>query len=129
VNSLKAEKTILIADRNPHVREFLRRELSAADYHVRLAENGKDLLSVIYEDIGIRLVILDPDFPDTDRQGLLDKLQNRLPLLPVILHTYASDCDGLNLAEMFSLAVIIEKSGDSVEQLKKAVFDILDENG
>ncbi|MEE4358070.1 MAG: response regulator [Desulfococcaceae bacterium] len=126
---MKAEKTILIADRNPHVREFLRRELSAADYHVRLAENGKDLLSVIYEDIGIRLVILDPDFPDTDRQGLLDKLQNRLPLLPVILHTYASDCDGLNLAEMFSLAVIIEKSGDSVEQLKKAVFDILDENG
>ncbi len=126
---MKAEKTILIADRNPHVREFLRRELSVADYHVRLAENGKDLLSVIYEDIGIRLVILDPDFPDTDRQGLLDKLQNRLPLLPVILHTYASDCDGLNLAEMFSLAVIIEKSGDSVEQLKKAVFDILDENG
>lgn len=126
---MNAEKTILIADRNPHVREFLRRELSAADYHVRLAENGKDLLSLIYEDINIRLVILDPDFPDTDRQGLLDKLQNRLPLLPVILHTYASDCDGLNLAEMFSLAVIIEKSGDSVEQLKKAVFDILDENG
>jgi len=122
---LKAEKTILIADRNPHVREFLRRELSAAHYHVRLAESGKDLLCTIYKDLGIHLVILDPDFPDMEQDVLLEKLQNRLPLVPVILHTYLSDCENMNLKDMYSLVAVIEKEGGSVEKLITAVSDVL----
>ena len=123
---LKAEKTILIADRNPHVREFLRRELAAADYHVRLAESGKDLLCTVYKELGIHLVILDPDFPDMEQHVLLEKLQNRLPLVPVILHTYLADCENMNLKDMFSVVAVIEKEGGSVEKLISAVSDILD---
>lgn len=122
---MKTEKTILIADRNPHVREFLKREFSAENYHVRLAESGKDLLCAIYKDLTIRLVILDPDFPDMDQHVILEKLQNRLPLLPVILHTYLSDCESMNLKDMYSIVAVIEKEGGSVEKLTVAVSDIL----
>ncbi|MGE0087500.1 MAG: response regulator [Desulfococcaceae bacterium] len=122
---MKKETTILIADRNPHVREFLRRELSAAHYHVRLAESGKDLLCAIYKDPGIGLVILDPDFPDMDQHILLEKLQNRLPMLPVILHTYLSDCESMNLKDMYCVVGLIEKEGGSVEKLIVAVSDVL----
>ena len=39
--------TILIADRNRHVREFLRRELMAEDYCVEVAKDGREVLLMI----------------------------------------------------------------------------------
>jgi len=114
---------ILIADRNPHVREFLKREMSAAGYQVQTAETGQEVLKCVYKDESLDLLILDTDLPDTDEAVILQKLKNRLPYLPVILHTLPLNETGAR--KILTAEKIVDKSGSSVEQLKKAVFEIL----
>ena len=115
--------TILIADRNPHVREFLKREMMADGYRVRLAENGRQLLKLVYHHDHLDLLIVDPDLPDIDVSSLLTKLQNRIPSLPVVVHTFLSDySDHLDVLQAFPF---VEKRGSSIERLKKVVFDSL----
>ena len=120
---MKQEVYILIADRNPHVREFIKREMMADGYRVRLAENGRQLLKWIYHNERLDLLIVDPDLPDIDVSSLLTKLQDRIPFLPVVVHTFLSDySDHLDVLQSFPF---VEKKGSSIEHLKKVVFDIL----
>lgn len=51
--------TILIADRNRHVRELLRREFEADGYRVRLARDDRQVLTVINSAEPLDLLILD----------------------------------------------------------------------
>ena len=78
---MKKEYKILIADRNSHVREFLKREMLAEGYIVQLAENGREVLKWTYSREPIDLLILDPDLPDAEESLLLKKAQakNSLP--------------------------------------------------
>ena len=120
---MEKEFKILVADRNQHVREFLKRELMAEGYRVRLAKNVQEVLKQVYHSETLDLLILDPDLPGTDKLALLKKLQNRIPALPVVVHTYLADyTDYTN--ELSKLA-FVEKSGSSVESLKKMVHEIL----
>lgn len=115
--------TILIADRNPHVREFLRREMMAEGYRVRLAKNGHEVLRWIYHYEPLDLVILDLDLPDANDAPLLDKLNDRIPTLPVVVHTLSTDDVAANGDSL--PVVFVEKEGDSIENLKKVVADML----
>jgi DNA-binding NtrC family response regulator len=119
--------TILIADRNPNVREFLKREMMAEGYRVRLAKNGREVLRWIYHYEPLDLVILDLDLPDASDVPLLEKLNDRIPSLPVVVHTFSTDYDTpINV----SLPVaFVEKEGNSIEGLKKVVIDILGKKG
>jgi len=120
---VEKEFKILVADRNQRVREFLKRELMAEGYRVRLAKNVQEVLKKVYHSETLDLLILDPDLPGTDKLALLKKLQNRIPALPVVVHTYLADyTDYTN--ELSKLA-FVEKSGSSVESLKKMVHEIL----
>ena len=120
---MKQVFNILIADRNPHVREFLKREMMADGYQVRLAENGRQLLKLVYHHDHLDLLIVDPDLPDIDVSSLLTKLQNRIPSLPVVVHTFLSDySDHPDVLQAFPF---VEKKGSSIERLKKVVFDSL----
>lgn len=120
---MEKEFKILVADRNQHVREFLKRELMAEGYRVRLAKNVQEVINKVYHTETLDLLILDPDLPGTDKLALLKKLQNRIPALPVVVHTYLADyTDTTNeLSKLF----FVEKSGNSVENLKKVVHEIL----
>jgi DNA-binding NtrC family response regulator len=120
---VEKEFKILVADRNQHVREFLKRELMTEGYRVRLAKNVQEVLKQVYHTETLDLLILDPDLPGSDKLALLKKLQNRIPALPVVVHTYLADyTDYTN--ELSKLA-FVEKSGSSVESLKKMVHEIL----
>jgi len=120
---VEKEFKILVADRNQHVREFLKRELKAEGYRVWLAKNVQEVLRKVYHSETLDLLILDPDLPGTDKLSLLKKLQNRIPALPVVVHTYLADyTDYTN--ELNKLA-FVEKSGSSVENLKNMVHEIL----
>jgi DNA-binding NtrC family response regulator len=114
---------ILVADRNQHVREFLKRELMAEGYRVRLAKNVQEVLKKVYHPETLDLLILDPDLPGTDKLALLKKLQNRIPALPVVVHTYLTDYN--DYTNELSKLAFVEKSGSSVESLKKMVHEIL----
>ena len=120
---VKRKHTLLITDRNPHVREFLKRELTAAGYRVCIAENGRQTLKWVYSNEPIDLMILDPDLPDAEDSSLLIQLRNRIPVLPVVYHTFSPDCAGASA--VLEPEAFVEKGGSSIEGLKQAVLDIL----
>jgi CheY-like chemotaxis protein len=114
---------ILVADRNPHIRKFLKRELAAAGYNVWIAENAKELLKHVYGHKQINLLVLDPDFPGIDATDLYQKLAVQLPQLSVVLHGISRTDDHFDGAGNSVLR--IEKNGSSVEVLKQTIRDIL----
>jgi len=107
--------TIVIADRNPHVRGFLQREMSREGYRIRLAENARDLLQWAFNQEPVDLIILDPDLPDAVDAHLLDALQERMPLVPVVIHTHYPNA----LPAARPAFIPVEKGGSSVERLKQ----------
>lgn len=123
VTSLEKEFTILIADRNRHVRELLKREMMAEGYGVRLAKNGREVLKQVYQYEPLDLLILDLDLPDADEVEILESIEDRIPAVPVVVHTFLSDY--ANKSAVLRTAVFVEKKGSSIESLKKAVFDVL----
>lgn len=115
--------TILIADRNPHIREFLKREMLAEGYRPQLVKNGREVLQWINDEKPLDLLILDLDLPDIVESALLERLKDRSPALPVVVHTYLQEY--VTHPHVLSAAVLVEKSGDSIDLLKKAVSETL----
>ncbi len=118
---------ILIADRNPHVRNLLKREMTAAGFRVSLAENGAQVLALAYARHRIDLLIIDPDLPDVDPVELLNKLQNRIPRLPTIVHAFRADFE--MWPDMVRQFEIVEKRGSSIDRLNQAVMHRLAADG
>ncbi len=114
--------TLLIADRNRHVREFLKRELIAEGYRVKVAKNGQEVLKWAYHQAPLDLLILDMDLPDASEIPVLEIIADRIPVLPVVIHSFSSDyCNHLSYP---GITAFVEKSGNSVEQLKKVVSNV-----
>jgi len=116
--------TILAADRNPHVRDFLKREMMAEGFQVDLAKNAREVLERVYQNESIDLVIIDPDMPDASQEELLAQLSDRIPNLPVVIHSFSTEC-AYQTEGPFDVA-FVEKEGKSIEALKKIVREILD---
>jgi DNA-binding NtrC family response regulator len=116
--------SILIADRNRHVRDFLKREMTAAGYRLQLAKDGREILRWIRSGEPFDLIILDPDLPDAGEIKILKTLQDQMPALPVVIHTFLSDYTQLP-ADMRSSTLVV-KNGDSIDNLKKMVAQILE---
>jgi DNA-binding NtrC family response regulator len=119
---MKKEFTILVADRNPHVRKFLARELSLEGFKVLLAENANKIVRRTYHAEPIDLIIIDPDLFDEDQGTLIKQLQNRTPMLPVVIHSLQSGYEPYSAGN--GQAIFIEKREDSIEHLKKIAYDI-----
>ncbi len=117
------EYTILIADRNRHVREFLRREMTAEGYRVRLANTCEEVLKWVFDQKPLDLLILDPDLPDASGLALLDKIEDRIPTLPVVIHTLLSDYSSDSATS--NITAFVEKKGNSIKRLKEVVFEVL----
>ncbi len=123
---MEKDFTLLIADRNPHVRTFLQREMTAAGYQTRLAENAREVLKWAFQSESPDLIILDPDLPDADEAHMLEHLMDRIPRLPVVMHTYPSEY-GSGLKDKKDV-VFVEKGGRSIERLKQVVYETLVEH-
>jgi len=119
---MKKEFTILVADRNPHVRKFLARELSLEGFKVLLAENANKIVNGTYHTEPIDLIIIDPALFDGDQDVLIKQLQNRTPMLPVVIHSFQSDDEPYPADSRHTF--FIEKREDSIERLKKIANDI-----
>ena len=120
---MKKNFTLLIADRNPHVRTLLQREMTAAGYRVRVADKGREVLKLAFQGEPLDLIILDPDLPDADESNVLEHLLDRIPVLPVVLHTYSSEHRS-NFKNMNEV-IFVEKRGSSIERLKQVVHETL----
>ncbi len=119
----KKEVTILVADRNPHVREFLRRELVGEGYGVRLARNGQETLDHLETPGGIDLLILDPDLPQGEDLELLEEIRGRDPGLPIVVHAFYDDY--ILRSRTTANTAFVEKEGNSVDRLKAVISQVL----
>ena len=120
---MEKKSIILIADRNPHVRDFLMREMRKEGYSIRVAKNGREVLKWAYDPDLVDLLILDLDLPDAGEIEILKKLNNRVPPLPVIVHSFLSDYN--NHLDTFNAAAYVEKEGGSIDRLKEVVSELL----
>lgn len=114
--------TILVADRNRRIRQFLMRELAAEGYRVLLAEDRNDLLRIIRRDDTLDLLILDDDLLVPEESQIVEQLGNRIPPLPLIVHSYSRECVETSLAR--EAAALVEKKGN-IGELKNAVDRVL----
>jgi DNA-binding NtrC family response regulator len=123
---MKKEFNLLIVDRNPHIRNFLKREMQTEGHHVQLARNAKEVLKIIYSPEPIDLIIIDLDLPGTSELNLLKCLEDRSPALPLVIHSdlfYYSESTSL-----ISKATFVPKQGNSSETLKDVVRNLLKES-
>jgi len=115
--------TLLVVDRNPYIRSFLQRELSAEGYEVGLATNGCQTMEWVGSNRSLDLIIIDPDLPDEYGAELIHKLHAIIPNLPIVVHTLFSASQKYHKTK--EVAACIEKSGGSIEQLKAVVSKIV----
>jgi len=114
---------ILIADRNRHVRDFLRRELAAEGYVVEVARDGREVLGRINGDDPPHLLILDLEIPYLDEPEVWFRLKDRQPSLPVVIHTFLPEYP-TNLTLPIA-ATFLEKKGDT-DLLKTVVAQVIE---
>lgn len=113
---------ILVADRNRHVREFLRRELRAEGYQVEVARDGRELLNLLCGDEPPHLLILDLEIPYLDELEIWVLLKDRRPPLPVVIHTFLPEYPEHLTVPL--AAAFLEKKGDT-DELKAIVADLI----
>lgn len=115
--------TILIADRNRHVRDFLRREFMADGYAVELAGDDRELLSFIDASEPPDLLIVDLEMPCSEGPDVMETLLARNPLLPVVVHTFLSEEAAQEMCGR--AAAFLEKRGNNIDHLKETVLRVL----
>jgi DNA-binding response OmpR family regulator len=116
---------ILIADRNRHVGEFLRRELTAEGYRVEVVRDGRELLGKLDGDDSPQLLILDLEIPYLEELQIWSRLQECRPPLPVVVHTFLPAYP--THLTVPQAAAFLEKKGDT-DQLKSVVAEVLKRN-
>lgn len=112
------EFQILIIDRNPNVREFLKREFSRGRFHARTAKDGVEALEILAKGEPVDLVVLDPDTPSTGGAAFLKRLKREHAGLPVVLHVLGGE-EGAQGA-FAGAAAVVEKGGDPARLLAVA---------
>jgi CheY-like chemotaxis protein len=113
---------ILIADRNRHVRELLRRELGQEGYRVEVARDGRELLERLAGPEPPDLLILDLEVPYLDEVALWERLKGREPAIPVLIHTFGPE--DRTPGPGAPVVLFLEKRGDT-DHLKAAVMDAI----
>jgi len=116
---------ILIVERNPRMRDFLRREFAKRSFMVEGASCGTELFAKLDCGIATHILILDVNTSEASGRELLQQVVTRYPHIPVILHTYLHD-----LSEdpaLSQVAAMVEKNGnpDNLTHMVATVFEEL----
>jgi len=113
--------TILITDRNRHVRNFLRRELNQEGFIVEVATDGREVLRKINVDDPPDLLVLDLEIPHLGGLAILKRLQDHHPHLPVIIHTFP--VEEASHPAVQQVDALVTKTGNT-DCLKIAIKDV-----
>jgi len=117
INSLH----ILVTDFNHNLRNFLKRELTREGFVVYTAKSSKEAQNYIYGPNPLDLVIFDPQLKDLMGLSLFKSIQDRIPPVPVIVHTYRDFFSDLAKEEN---VYCVEKNTWSLEPLKNKIFEL-----
>ena len=116
---------LLVADSNPHVRSFLKRELSAFGYQVHIAASVKEIFAGLKSEPSPDLLILDINMPVKIGLEVLARLRKLIPRPPVIIYTDLVEYQQHEQVRWVS--AFVEKNGSPIP-LKQAIEDVLQRN-
>lgn len=119
---MEAGWKILVADRNRHVREFLRRELEAEGYEVQVARDGHQVWNLLNGSAPPDLLILDLEIPYLEELAEQAHLQDQGLPVPLIVHSFGDDSP--SGAHLPKAAAFLEKTEDPA-RLKEVVAEVL----
>ncbi len=100
------------------MRELLRRELTQEGYRVEVARDGREVLDRLAGPEPPDLLILDLEVPYLDEVVLWERLREREPAIPVLIHTFG--LEDRTPGPGAPLVVFLEKREDT-DHLKAAV--------
>jgi DNA-binding NtrC family response regulator len=115
--------TLLIADKNRNVRDFLRREFAADGYTVHVANDCNELMQFVGSEHPPDLLIFDLEMPYAGGPETLAQVQSSQPHLPVVVHSFLTDHTADRA--VLKAAAVLEKKGTNVDSLKQVVMDVL----
>jgi CheY-like chemotaxis protein len=116
---------LIIADRNRHVRDFLKREFEACGFIALPAKDEMELLQLAEAAPPPDLLILDLDPEYFGGPQTLEELHNKMPDLPVVIHTLLTEEEAASSACI--AAAFLEKRGNNIDLLKETVMEVLHE--
>jgi len=111
-----ARLDIAITDRNPHVREFLCRELADLGHFAGALASAAQLLEALSGPKPPQVLVLDPEAAGTRLAEVALRLKERAGKVLVVLHVF----EGEEPRPGFEGALIVEKEPD-IAALKAAV--------
>lgn len=101
----KPMNTILIAEDEPEVRDYLGVALNCEGYDVEFAQNGEEVLSFLERDATrVSLLLLDLIMPYKDGFETLQEVRQSWPALPVI--TLSGSCTPANVATVLKAGAL-----------------------
>jgi DNA-binding response OmpR family regulator len=83
--------TVLLVEDEDRIASFVTKGLGARGFEVRRAASGAEAQAAVSEEIGV--VVLDLGLPDFDGLGVLRRLRERSPRLPVVILTARGDIE------------------------------------
>lgn len=95
----------------------------AEGYKVQLAKTGREVLNAVFDDERLDLLILDMDLPDAKEMSLLEKVEDRIPTLPVVVHTFLEEYPNHQIR--LSTTAFVEKEGTNIDRLKQVILESL----
>lgn len=108
--------SILVVDDEPDVAELFRqqfrREVRQGVYVMHFAQSGEEALAKLDSGVQPQLVLSDINMPGMDGLGLLQKVKERTPDLPVIMVTAYGDDDRRRQAQQYGAAEFLTKPVD-----------------
>jgi CheY-like chemotaxis protein len=84
--ALRETFNILIGDRNPNVRELLRKTLAAEGYRVWVAKDGTEVLMILEAKVAPDLLIMDMDIHRVNRLRISEWFKDHDSSMPLLLH-------------------------------------------
>lgn len=114
---------ILVTDLNPRIRSFLSRELTALGYQTVEAGREAALRPFLVGKMAADLLILDPEIARDDLTGLLGRILELKPELPIVIHSSRDDPPAQSLPLGWRPTVV--KNGFSIQGLAEEVDRLL----
>lgn len=113
-------RNILVADKNPHVRRLISRELMDAGFQARPASSCREVIQLSGPGRWADLLVIDPELPDCRPGELLDHIATVRPEMAVIVHAFGEPPAEAGAASPGTRRYI-EKAGNSIPRLLKLI--------
>jgi len=111
-------KTIIITDKNPHIRMLISREFEGLNCHIEKDFNQDEIIENLKKEMSSCTIILDPEAITMNPLIFLKEIMGIAPETVVIIHAYDEWRD---IFYQGNSLFFIEKNAESIEYVKNFI--------